>query len=55
MPERVCAGEGCRAWLVVGSLGYLGRERVTPLSLPKGSSLGLYSAELAAPRCRGGN
>lgn len=55
MLERVSAGEGCWAWLVVGSLGYLGRKRVTAVSLPKGPSFGFYPAELAAPRCGGGS
>lgn len=36
MPERVCEGERCwaRAWLVAGSLGSLGRERVTAVTSP---------------------
>lgn len=36
VPERVCAGKGCwaSAWLVVWSLGCLGRERVSAVSSP---------------------
>lgn len=39
MLERVCAGEGCWAWLVVGSLGYLGRVKGDCYLCPQASAL----------------